>query len=188
MCGVLAGGTSTTSAFTGSMTSPKPSSPGPGVAYSVAGRSTAPTNFTSCSNRSGSTPSTHGIPMLMLRLTARGGSLIGANQLGCPSSRMSQTRPPLPPSRAAAFVCLALPSSGDLNDKTGSSAGVLYRHGKLSKVMPEGGISQACGMPVGRLKARPTGSDGLSSPFGGPPRPMLHLPCSRGWENCYRSA
>jgi hypothetical protein len=39
--------------------------------------------------------------------------------------RRAQVRPT---SRAAAFVCLALSSSGDPNDKTGSSAGVLYRH------------------------------------------------------------
>jgi hypothetical protein len=30
--------------------------------------------------------------------------------------------------RAAALVCLANSSSGDLNDKIGNSAGVLYRH------------------------------------------------------------
>ena len=65
--------------------------------------------------------------MLMLLLTAREGRL-SANQLGCPSSRSSQTRPRSPTSRAAAFVCLALPPSGIPNDKTGNSAGVLYRH------------------------------------------------------------
>jgi hypothetical protein len=65
--------------------------------------------------------------MLMLLLTAREGRL-SANQLGCPSSRSSQKRPRSPTSRAAVLVCLALSSSGDPNDKTGSSAGVLYRH------------------------------------------------------------
>jgi len=63
----------------------------------------------------------------MLLLTAREGRL-SANQLGCPSSRRSQTRLRSPTFRAAAFVCLALSSSGDPNDKTGNSAGVLYRH------------------------------------------------------------
>jgi hypothetical protein len=66
--------------------------------------------------------------MLMLLLTAREGRL-SANQLGCPSSRSPQTPTHVrPTSRAAAFVCLVLSSSGDPNDKTGSSAGVLYRH------------------------------------------------------------
>jgi hypothetical protein len=64
--------------------------------------------------------------MLLLLLTAREGRL-SANQLGCPSSRISR-RAHVRPNRAAAFVCLALSSSGDPNDKTDSSAGVLYRH------------------------------------------------------------
>jgi hypothetical protein len=65
--------------------------------------------------------------MLLFLLTAREGRL-SANQLRCPSSRSSQTRPRSPTSRAAAFVCLAIPSSGDPNDKTGNIAGVLFRH------------------------------------------------------------
>ena len=65
--------------------------------------------------------------MLMLLLTAREGRL-SANQLGCPSSPSSQTRPRSPTSRAAAFVCLALSPNGDLNDKTGNIAGILFRH------------------------------------------------------------
>jgi hypothetical protein len=65
--------------------------------------------------------------MLMLLLTVREGRL-SANQLGCPSSRSSQTRPRSYTYRADAFVCLALPPGGDPKDKTGSSAGVLSRH------------------------------------------------------------
>jgi hypothetical protein len=65
--------------------------------------------------------------MFMPLLTVREGRL-SANQLGCPSSRSSQTRPRSPTSRAAAFVCLAPSSNGDPKDKTGSSAGILYRH------------------------------------------------------------
>ena len=65
--------------------------------------------------------------MLLFLLTAREGR-VSANQLGCPSSRSSRRAHVRPTYRAAAFVCLALPPGGDPNDKTGSSAGVLYRH------------------------------------------------------------
>jgi hypothetical protein len=65
--------------------------------------------------------------MLLFLLTAREGR-VSANQLGCPVIAQFQTRPRSPTSRAVAFVCLAFPPSGDPNDNTGSSAGVLYRH------------------------------------------------------------
>ena len=65
--------------------------------------------------------------MLLFLLTAREGRL-SANHLGCPSSCRFQTRHVRPTSRAAAFVCLSLPPSGDPNDKTGKVAGILFRH------------------------------------------------------------
>jgi len=64
--------------------------------------------------------------MLMLLLTAREGRL-SANQLGCPSSRSPRRGPTFPSSRAAAFVCLAIVSRSFPTDKTGNTAGVLYR-------------------------------------------------------------
>ena len=78
----------------------------PGVAYSVAGKVNSADKLYLGSNRSGSTPSTHGIPMLMLLLTAREGRL-SANQPGCPSSRSSQTRPTLRPRPAPTHSCVS---------------------------------------------------------------------------------
>jgi hypothetical protein len=66
--------------------------------------------------------------MLRLLLTAREGRL-SANQPGCPFIAQFPDAPHVAPtSRADAFVCPAVPPGGIPNDKTGNSAGVLYRH------------------------------------------------------------
>jgi hypothetical protein len=56
------------------------------------------------------------------------GNRVSAIRLGCPSSRSSRRAHVPPTSRASAFVCLALVSRSFPTDKTGNTAGVLYRH------------------------------------------------------------
>jgi len=65
--------------------------------------------------------------MLLFLLTAREGR-VSANHLGCPSSRKLDAGLRSYSSRATAFVCPAPSPSGIPNDKTGNTAGILYRH------------------------------------------------------------